>query len=105
MKPRLLAVLATAAVVASMSAVGAGATPASAAPGAASYVVVFRDGGIGAGADAIRAVGGQLGRISKVGVATVSSSNPAFGDELRASRAVAGVARNAGFFQPALQAA
>jgi subtilisin family serine protease len=105
MRSRLLAVVTTAAVVASMSAVVAGATPAAAASGAASYVVVFKDGRTAAGASAVRAVGGQLGRISKVGVATVSSSNPAFAEELRASGAVAGVAHNAGFVQPAITAA
>ena len=106
MRSRLLAaVVAMTAVVGLTSAVGAGASraPATRTTAAVSYVVVFKDGRAGAGARAVRALGGQLRRISKIGVATVTSSNPVFLRKLRASSAVVGVTRNAGFFQPALK--
>jgi subtilisin family serine protease len=108
MRSRLLAaVVAMTAVVGLTSAVGAGASraPATRTTAAVSYVVVFKDGRAGAGARAVRALGGQLRRVSKIGVATVTSSNPVFLRKLRASGAVVGVTRNAGFFQPALRAA
>jgi subtilisin family serine protease len=106
MKARVLAAaVATAAVVVWMSSVGAGVSPASAASDAASYLVVFNDGQTAAGTSAARALGGQLSSLSKIGVATVTSSNPAFAEQLRASGAVAGVAQNAGFLQPAAQTA
>src|SRR5262245_41379994 len=105
MKTRVLAVVVTtAAVVVSMSS-AAGLTLASAAADAVSYLVVFKDGQTGGGVDAVRALGGQLSTLSKVGVATVTSSNLAFAERLRASGTVAGVAHNAGFSQPATQTA
>ncbi len=106
MKARVLSVVVTTAtVVVSMCSVGAGLTPASASADAASYLVVFNDRQTGAGVDEVRALGGQLSSLSKVGVATVTSSDPAFAAQLQASGTVAGVAHNAGFAQPAAQAA
>ena len=101
MRSRLLAaVVAMVAVVAFTSSVGAGATRVSATRTAtsASYLVVFKHGRAAAGVNAVRAAGGHLSRISKVGVTTATSSNPAFVSELRASGAVAGVTRNATYF-------
>jgi lantibiotic leader peptide-processing serine protease len=100
----LAALVATVLVVASGSALGAGTTR-SAAPNTTQYLVVFKVGHSGAGVQAVRAAGGRVVRIDKVGVGTVTSSKPAFARALRASGAVAAVARNASFFQPALKAA
>jgi lantibiotic leader peptide-processing serine protease len=104
MKTRFLAVLAAVVVVASSSALGAAAIP-STAPTALSYLVVFKQGHRAAGVTAVRAAGGHVVRIDRVGVGTVTSSNHAFVGALRASGAVAGVAHNARFFQPAQKAA
>jgi subtilisin family serine protease len=94
-------------VVALGSAVGAGATETRGArtAAAASYVVVLKHGSTGAGIAAIRAAGGHLRWLNKVGVGTVTSSNPAFMQTLRSSGAVSGVSHNAGFFTPSLRAA
>jgi subtilisin family serine protease len=100
----LVALVATVLVVASGSALGAGTTR-SAAPAATKYLVVFKVGHGGAGVQAVRAAGGRVLRIDKVGVGTVTSSKPGFARALRASGAVAAVAHNASFFQPALKAA
>jgi lantibiotic leader peptide-processing serine protease len=103
MRFRLLAefgaVLAAVAVFAASSALGART------PHATRYMVVVKGGHFGAAARGVRAAGGRILRINKVGVATVASRNPAFERTLRASGSVAGVARNASFFQPALAAA
>ncbi len=101
MKFRLLAAvcaaLALAALVASASV--------SAAPSskAASYLVVLKKGQRAASLKAIRAAGGRVVRMSKVGVATVTSTNRAFARKLRASGAIAGIAHNANFVQPAVK--
>jgi subtilisin family serine protease len=100
----LTALVATLLVVASGSALGAG-TIRSAAPNTTQYLVVFKVGHSGAGVKAVRAAGGRVLRIDKVGVGTVTSSKPAFARSLRASGAVAAVARNASFLQPASKAA
>src|SRR5262249_3799902 len=98
-------VVTTAAVVVTMSSFGAGLTPASATGDATSYLVVFKDGQTSAGIDAVHTSGGQVSTLSKVGVATVVSSNATFGEQLQASGTVDGVAQNAGFSQPATPAA
>ena len=95
----LSAAVATVAMVASTSAFGVGSAPAT------RYLVVFKNGHSGAGVKAVRAAGGRLARINKIGVGTATSSNPAFEKALRGSGTVSGVARNAGFFQSALKAA
>ena len=71
----LVALVATVLVVASGSALGAGTTR-SAAPAATKYLVVFKVGHGGAGVQAVRAAGGRVLRIDKVGVGTVTSSKP-----------------------------
>jgi subtilisin family serine protease len=69
---------------------------------AARYVVVFKNGHSGAGIAAVHRAGGQIVRNTRVGVATVSARSPSFARVLRASGAVAAVARNASFRQSAL---
>jgi lantibiotic leader peptide-processing serine protease len=106
MRVRVLAVaVTTAAAVVSTSSFGAGLTLASTRADAASYLVVFKDGRTSAGINAVHRSGGQVNALSKVGVATVTSSNTAFATQLQASGTVVGVARNAGFSQPAAAAA
>ena len=100
----LAALVATVLVVSSGSALGAGAAR-SGAPTATQYLVVFKVGHSGAGVKAVRAAGGRVIRIDKVGVGTVMSTKPGFARALRASSAVTAVAHNASFFQPALRAA
>jgi subtilisin family serine protease len=107
MQARFLAALAALVVAvplgASASALGAdGATSAVRTP--MSYLVVFRAGHSGAGVKAVRAAGGHVVRINKVGVGTVRSSNPLFEQTLRSSGSVAAIAHNARFFQKALKA-
>lgn len=102
MRFRLLAAFSAAVVVAAVFATFAfGAR----APQVTRYMVVFENGHSGAAVQAVRAAGGRVVRINKIGVGTVTSSSPAFEQKLRASGVVAGVARNASFFQPALTAA
>ena len=67
------------------------------------YVVVLKSGHFGAAKQAIRKAGGRLVHLNKVGVGTVASSNPRFERTIRASKAIAGVARNAKFSQPAIR--
>lgn len=100
----LAALVATVLVVSSGSALGAGAAR-SGAPTATQYLVVFKVGHSGAGVKAVRAAGGRVIRIDKVGVGTVMSTKPGFARALRASSAVTAVAHNASLFQPALRAA
>jgi lantibiotic leader peptide-processing serine protease len=101
MRFRLLAacgaVFALAAAFTTSSALGARA------PSKSGYMVVLKGGHFGAGIRAIHAAQGRLVRLNKIGVSTVVSSNPRFERTLRASHAVAGVARNAKFFQPAIR--
>jgi len=97
------AVVAVVAIAASSSALGAGAAPA--APAKATYLVVLKQGHTAAGVRAIRASGGHVVTMNKIGVLTVTSSHQGFERMLRASLAIAGVAHNAGFFQPALRSA
>jgi hypothetical protein len=82
------ALVATVLVVASSSALGAGMTR-SGTPTATQYLVVLKVGHNGAGVKAIRAAGGRVIRIDRVGVGTVTSSKPDFARALRASGAVA----------------
>jgi subtilisin family serine protease len=94
------AVIAATAVFATSSAFGARA------PQTTKYMVVFKGGHFAAATRAVKAAGGRIARINKIGVATVASSNPRFERAVRASSFIAGVARNnASFFQPALAAA
>jgi lantibiotic leader peptide-processing serine protease len=72
---------------------------------AARYTVVFKHGRTAAGVKAVRQAGGKVLRVNKVGVATVRSSRAGFARTLRASRAVAGVARDASFHERRLTAA
>jgi lantibiotic leader peptide-processing serine protease len=65
------------------------------------YLVVLKPGERAGGLNAVRAAGGRVIRMSKIGVGTVASANPAFAQTLRASGAVAGVAHNARFVEPA----
>ncbi len=106
MRVRLLAVLgafvAVITVVAATSALGGTAGNGTRAQGA-SYVVLFKQGQTAAGLKAVRAAGGSVVKLNKVGVGTVASTNPAFAKALRKSGAVAGVAHNASFFQPAVK--
>jgi subtilisin family serine protease len=67
--------------------------------GAARYTVVFKQGRTAAGMKAVEQAGGKVLRVNKVGVATVRASRASFARTLRASRAVAGVARDASFYQ------
>ena len=103
MKIRLIAaitaVIAATAVFATSSAFGARA------PKTTKYMVVFKAGHFGPATRAVRAAGGRIVRVNKIGVATVASSNPRFERTVRASGSVGGVARDATFFQPALAAA
>jgi subtilisin family serine protease len=101
MKFRLLAVVSAVLVLATLlvsTSVGAARSSK-----ATSYLVVLKNGQRAASLKAIRAAGGHVVRMSKVGVATVSSVNPAFARALRSSGAVAGLAHNATFVQPAVK--
>ena len=96
MKFRFVALLCAACALAVLLA----SAPAIAAPAKAhSYLVVLKRGHHGASLKAIRSLRGRVVRMSKVGVATVTSTNSSFARELRASGAVTGVAHNAGFVQ------
>ncbi|MDQ3890941.1 MAG: S8 family serine peptidase [Actinomycetota bacterium] len=89
------------------AALGSGAASAAGAAAAsarASYVVVLKQGHTAAGVAAIRAAGGRVVRMSKIGVGTVTSTKRTFAKELRASGAVSGIARNARFRAPAATA-
>ena len=83
---RRLIVLAAAVVVAMAFASSASA---------ARYLVVFKPGTSGQGAKAVKAAGGHVVRINKLGIGTVESTKPAFERALRASGAVEAVARQA----------
>lgn len=97
MKFRFFALLcAGAAFVAFVAASSAGAASSAKA---GTYLVVLKKGHRTVSLKAIRAARGHIVRMSKVGVATVSSTNASFAKTLRASGAVAGVAHNAGFVQ------
>jgi hypothetical protein len=97
MKTRWFWALCAAAVLASLAvSVSAGA---SASSKSASYIVVLKQGRHAAGMKAVRAARGHVVRLSKVGVATVTSTNRAFELTLRRSGAVAGIAHNARFVQ------
>jgi lantibiotic leader peptide-processing serine protease len=96
MKLRALAAAACAALVAFAVVVAA----ASAKPAhATSYIVVLKKTDRAAGVRAVRAAGGRILRLSKVGVATVRSRRSSFAQRLRASGAVAGVAHDATFVE------
>jgi subtilisin family serine protease len=64
---------------------------------AARYLVVFKKGHSGAGVAAVKKAGGRIVAVNKVGIATALASRPSFASGLRASRAVAAVARDAQF--------
>jgi hypothetical protein len=64
---------------------------------AARYVVVFKAGHSGAGIRAVTKAGGRIVAVNKVGVGSVLASRTSFARSLRASGAVAGVARDASF--------
>jgi subtilisin family serine protease len=72
---------------------------------AARYLVVFKDGRSGVGVRAVKAAGGKVVKINKVGVGTVVSTKPDFARTLRASGAVVGVAHQASWRAPALKPA
>ena len=63
------------------------------------YIVVFKSGHSGIGYKAVRQAGGTIVKANRLGIATVLSASSRFEPRLRASGAVAGVARDAGFFQ------
>ena len=97
MKFRLLALLC--AGVASAALVASAPVGAASSSKAHTYLVVLKKAHRTASLKAIRAARGHVVRMSKVGVATVTSTNPSFAQALRGSGAVAGVAHNAGFVQ------
>jgi subtilisin family serine protease len=104
MKVRLPASLCALGLVVVVSAIVAGAGGAASAAPRTSYVVVLKQGHTAEGVRAIRAGGGHLVRLSKVGVATVTG--PArLAETLRSSGVIAGIAHNARFVQPALKVA
>jgi subtilisin family serine protease len=92
LRPRLL-ILVAAAVIA----LGIAGTA-----NAGRYLVVFKAGHSGQGVKAVEKAGGKVVRINKVGVGTVVSTRAGFEARLRASGAVAGVARNAAWHQKRL---
>jgi lantibiotic leader peptide-processing serine protease len=65
--------------------------------GAARYLVVFKNGHSHAGAAAVKKAGGRIIATNKIGVATALATRRSFAPALRASGAVAGVARDATF--------
>jgi lantibiotic leader peptide-processing serine protease len=67
----------------------------SATANAAQYLVVFKPGHSGQGVKAVKAAGGQVLRINKLGIGTVRSSRSGFAARLRASGKVEGVAKSA----------
>jgi lantibiotic leader peptide-processing serine protease len=70
---------------------------------AARYIVVFKPGSSGQGVQAVRAAGGAVVRINKIGVGTARSARSDFVAKLRASGKVVGVSHYAGFYQKPLQ--
>jgi subtilisin family serine protease len=89
--------LATICLVASMLILGG---PARAST--AQYVVLIDQSASSAAYGAIVAAGGRVVSMNAVGVATVTSSSPAFTASVSKSSAVVGVARDAGFAQAAV---
>ena len=85
------------AAVALVVAALAGATPLRANGGSETYVVLYdANASLESARDAVRAAGGQVLRENlRVGVATVTSSNPDFVTDVAATQAVEGAARNA----------
>ncbi|HEX9124708.1 MAG TPA: S8 family serine peptidase [Actinomycetota bacterium] len=75
----------------------AGATSSDAAT-TKTYVVVLKNGAVSTGLKAIGRAGGKVLKSDKLGIATVSSANPTFLDDLRSSGAVDGAANNAAFY-------
>jgi lantibiotic leader peptide-processing serine protease len=67
--------------------------------GAARYVVVFKAGTSGQGVAAVKAAGGKVVRINKLGVGTALSADPSFARKLRASGKVVAVAHDAAWKQ------
>lgn len=76
------------------------ATASTATPTPQRFIVVFKSGHTGLGYNAVKQAGGTILKANRIGVATVLSTNSRFEFKLRASGAVAGVARDAGFLQP-----
>ena len=72
---------------------------------AARYIVVFKPGHSGQGVKAVKAAGGTVVRINKVGVGTVEATSRRFAAKLRASGKVDAVARQAGWRAPRLRPA
>jgi subtilisin family serine protease len=66
------------------------------------YLVVFKPGHSGQGVKAVEKAGGKVVRINKIGVGTVVSTRAGFEARLRASGAVAAVARNVAWHQKRL---
>jgi subtilisin family serine protease len=79
------------------------APAAGASGGASQYLVVFKPGHGGQGVRAVARAGGHVVNIDRVGVGTVTTANPRFASELRASGKVAGVAHQAAWRQPKLR--
>ena len=103
MKRRLSAVVFALVVVAIVATVGSGGAAASST--GTSYLVVLKQGHATQALQAIRAAGGQVVHMNKVGVGTVRAVSPQFAATLRASGVVAGVAHNASFRQAATKLA
>jgi subtilisin family serine protease len=83
--------------VLALASVGALALALAGTAGAARYLVVFKNGHSRAGVAAVKKAGGRIIAVNKIGVATAVASRPSFASAVRASRAVAGVARDATF--------
>ena len=81
-------------VICALAAVAATLTFAGAA-NATSYLVVFKPGKTSQGVKAVKAAGGKVVRINKLGVGTIVARNAKFAAKLRRSGKVDGVARHA----------
>jgi lantibiotic leader peptide-processing serine protease len=87
------------------TALGAVALVCAASASAANYIVVFKPGHSGRGVRAVKAAGGRVVSINKIGVGVAASSRRDFAQRLRASGRVDGVAHNAAWKERALKPA
>jgi hypothetical protein len=94
---RVMLAAAVAALTVALVAVPAGSAPAAGSGQETGYLVVLKEHGRAAGLQAIERAGGKLVKLNKLGIATATSSNPAFSSALGSSGAVEAVGNDGGW--------